>query len=143
MARGHRINEIPEIPLVVSDDVQSIKKTKNAVAVLESYGLSEELAKIRDSKKIRAGKGKARNRRYTMRRGPLVIYDTCDGVSKAFRNIPGVTTADVNMLNLLDMAPGGNLGRLCVWSESAFNKLNQIYGNYRSGSQMKKGYMLP
>lgn len=30
---------------------------------------------VKDSKKIRAGKGKMRNRRYVMRRGPLVIYE--------------------------------------------------------------------
>lgn len=30
---------------------------------------------MKDSKKIRAGKGKMRNRRYVMRRGPLVVYD--------------------------------------------------------------------
>lgn len=39
---------------------------------------------------MRAGKGKMRGRRFRQRRGPLVIYDQDDGITKAFRNIPGV-----------------------------------------------------
>lgn len=31
------------------------------------------------------GKGKMRNRRYTLRKGPLVVYGADHGISKAFR----------------------------------------------------------
>merc|ERR1712216_223330 len=81
-----------------------------------------------DSKKIRAGKGKARNRRYTLRRGPLVVYKENDGVEQAFRNLPGVELCCVDRLNLLQLAPGGHMGRFCIWSQSALDALNEIYG---------------
>merc|ERR1719408_586330 len=58
------------------------------------------------------------------------------------RNIPGVETASVDSLNLLQVAPGGNFGRFIIWTESAFAKLSQIYGAYKGGSN-KKGYHLP
>merc|ERR1712151_574179 len=78
-------------------------------------------------KQIRAGKGKMRNRRYTLRRGPLIIYETDDGIEKAFRNLPGVELCCVDRLNLLQLAPGGHMGRFCVWSQSAVNRLDSIY----------------
>eukprot|EP01066_Platyproteum_vivax_P001410 Platyproteum_vivax@DN1172_c0_g1_i1.p1 len=143
MARGHRITEIPELPLVVSDNMQKIQKTKEAMALLTRFGCKEELEKVKDSKKLRAGKGKMRNRRYTMRLGPLIIYAEDSGVSKAFRNIPGVDLCCVDHLNILKIAPGGQMGRFIIWSHSAFAKLQQIYGTYASGSPAKKGYTLP
>merc|ERR1712066_961159 len=82
------------------------------------------------------------NRRYTMRRGPLVIYNEDNGIVRAMRNIPGVETASVDSLNLLQVAPGGNFGRFIVWTEGAFEKLSEIYGTYKGGSA-KKGYRLP
>merc|ERR1719408_1101930 len=83
-----------------------------------------------------------RNRRYVMRRGPLVIYSEDNGIVRACRNIPGVETASVDSLNLLQLAPGGNFGRFIIWTESAFDKLSKLYGSYKGGS-MKKGYRLP
>lgn len=69
-----------------------------------------------------------RNRRYTLRKGPLVIYGNDSGISKAFRNLPGVEVASVDSLNLLQLAPGGHLGRFCIWTKSAFDKLDTIFG---------------
>jgi len=142
MARGHRIGEVSELPLVVSDGAESCQKTKQAIELLKSLGCEEELKKVADSKKVRSGKGKMRNRRYVMRRGPLVVYNEDSGIVRAMRNIPGVETAPVDSLNLLTVAPGGNFGRFIIWTEGAFKKLNEIYGSFKGGSS-KKGYRLP
>jgi large subunit ribosomal protein L4e len=142
MARGHRIGEVSELPLVVSDGAESCQKTKQAIEMLQKLGCKEELKKVSDSKKVRSGKGKMRNRRYTMRRGPLVVYNEDSGLVRAMRNIPGVETSSVDSLNLLQVAPGGNFGRFIIWTEGAFKKLNQIYGSFKGGSA-KKGYHLP
>merc|ERR1719504_577493 len=111
--------------------------------MLKKLGCAEELKKVTDSKKVRSGQGKIRNRRYTMRRGPLVIYNEDGGIVRALRNIPGVETASVDSLNLLQLAPGGNFGRFVIWTEGAFKKLNEIYGTLKSGAPAKKGYRLP
>jgi len=142
MARGHRIGEVSELPLVVSDDAEKIGKTKDAVALLTRLGCQEELDKVNASRKARGGVAKLRNRKYTMRRGPLVVYAKDDGIVRAFRNIPGVDTACVDRLNLLKLAPGGSFGRFVIWTESAFKKLNEIYGTFKSGAPGKKGYHL-
>merc|ERR1711935_57750 len=143
MARGHRIGEVSELPLVISDGAEAVQKTKDALAFLKNLGCEEELKKVADSKKVRSGKGKMRNRRYTMRRGPLVVYKEDNGIVRALRNIPGVETASVDSLNLLTVAPGGNFGRFIIWTESAFKKLGEIYGSLKSGAPLKKGYTLP
>jgi len=143
MARGHRIGEVSELPCVVSSGAEAVEKTKDALALLQKLGCSEELKKVSDSKKVRSGKGKMRNRRYTMSRGPLVVYAEDNGIVRACRNIPGVETASVDALNLLQVAPGGNFGRFIIWTEGAFKRLNEIYGSFKSGAPEKKGYNLP
>jgi len=143
MARGHRIDDVAELPLVVSDGAQSISKTKTALELLEGLGCGTELTKVAASKKLRSGKGKMRDRKYTMRKGPLVIYGEDSGLSRALRNLPGVESAHVDRLNLLNLAPGGNFGRFCVWTEEAFKKLEQHYGDFSNASETKKGYHLP
>ena len=128
MARGHNIDEVPEVPLVLDTSVEATDKTSKAKDILNSVGAFDDVEKAGDSKKIRAGKGKMRNRRYTMRRGPLVIYAANDGIEQSFRNLPGVELCCVDRLNLLQLAPGGHMGRFCVWSQAALDKLDTIYG---------------
>merc|ERR1712198_213473 len=64
------------------------------------------------------------------------------GLTKAFRNIPGVDCIQVDALNLLKIAPGGHVGRFCIWTESAFKKLDGLYGTWRKQSS-EKNYNLP
>lgn len=128
MARGHKIDDVPEIPLVIENELESKKKTSEAKDILSAIGALADVEKAADSKKIRAGKGKARNRKYVLRRGPLIIYKTNDGVERAFRNLPGVELCCVDRLNLLQLAPGGHMGRFCIWSQAALDELNIIYG---------------
>jgi large subunit ribosomal protein L4e len=143
MARGHKIDNVPEIPLVLSNSVESTTKTGNAVAILKRFAADADVQKAKDSKKVRCGKGKMRNRRYVMRRGPLVIYNEDSGVTKAFRNIAGVELCHVSRLNLLTLAPGGHLGRFIVWTQGAFEKLDSVFGTFRKASEQKKDYKLP
>eukprot|EP00535_Pseudo-nitzschia_heimii_P002754 CAMPEP_0197183006 /NCGR_PEP_ID=MMETSP1423-20130617/7242_1 /TAXON_ID=476441 /ORGANISM="Pseudo-nitzschia heimii, Strain UNC1101" /LENGTH=382 /DNA_ID=CAMNT_0042633529 /DNA_START=72 /DNA_END=1220 /DNA_ORIENTATION=+ len=129
MARGHVVDEVPEVPLVLDTSIESTKKTSAAKDILSAVGALDDVEKAGDSKKIRAGKGKMRNRRYTMRRGPLIIYAQNDGIELAFRNLPGVELCCVDRLNLLQLAPGGHMGRFCVWSQAALDSLDKIYGD--------------
>jgi len=84
-----------------------------------------------------------RNRRHVIRKGPLVVYQKDEGIQKAFRNLPGVEVQSVDRLNLLQLAPGGHLGRFIVWTRGAFNELNNIYGSTKRESTSKKGFHLP
>ncbi|XP_045156322.1 60S ribosomal protein L4-like [Mercenaria mercenaria] len=143
MSKGHKIEEIPEVPLVVSDKVEEYKKTKEAVQLLKRLKAWQDILKVYNSKRFRAGKGKMRNRRRIQRRGPLIIYNQDNGLSRAFRNIPGITLINVARLNLLKIAPGGHVGRFCIWTQSAINKLDSIYGTWKTASKEKNNYNLP
>lgn len=142
-ARGHRIDNVPELPLVISDSLNSVSKTKDAKAVLKNIGALDDVEKSRDSKKVRRGVGKSRNRRYTQRRGPLIVYDVSEGLDKGFRNLPGVELTNVDNLNLLDLAPGGHLGRFLIWTRGAFEKLDSLFGTYEEAAKFKNGFNLP
>ncbi|XP_022857597.1 60S ribosomal protein L4-like [Olea europaea var. sylvestris] len=76
LARGHRIEEVPELPLVVSDSTEALEKTNAAMKILKQIGAYTDAEKAKDSLGIRPGKGKMRNRRYISRKGPLVVYGT-------------------------------------------------------------------
>jgi len=143
MAKGHAIQEIPEVPLVVTDKIQEYVKTKQAVGFLRRIRAWSDVQKVYKSRRFRAGKGKLRNRRRIHKLGPLIIYDEDRGVVRAFRNIPGVDLIPVSRLNLLKIAPGGHMGRFCIWTESAFRKLDGLYGTWRKPSELKKGFNLP
>jgi len=139
LARGHKIEHVAEIPLVVgAGDVSDISKTHQAVELLENLGAYSEVEKVKDSRKIRRGSGKSRNRRYVKRLGPLIIVGKQDDrLWRAFRNIPGVEVAHVDRLNLLQLAPGGHLGRFCIWTQEAFEQLDRLYGTYSQSKRVK------
>jgi len=143
MSKGHMIGETAEFPMVVSDKVQEYDKTKQAVIFLRRLKVWADVAKVYKSRRNRAGVGKMRNRRRIQRKGPLIVYSKDQGLSRAFRNIPGVETQDVHKLNLLKLAPGGHVGRFVIWTESAFKELDKLYGTWRKDSEVKKGYNLP
>jgi len=142
LARGHKIENISEVPLVVDDNIQTYHKTKDAVQFLERSSAIDDINRVNDSKTLRAGRGKMRNRRYVHRRGPLLILPDNKGVA-AFRNIFGLDIGNVNALNLLHLAPGGHIGRFVVWTKAAFEKLDSIFGTFTKESTVKKGFILP
>jgi len=144
LARGHRVSNVPEIPLVVATaDVSTIAKTKDAVALLKRVGAYSDVERVISSRHVRSGKGKMRNRRYVQRRGPLVVYQTEGTLVRAFRNIPGIDLVNVHKLNLLQLAPGGHLGRFVIWTEDAFKQLDHVFGSHAHESLEKSGYKPP
>ncbi|KAJ2583542.1 60S ribosomal protein L4B [Coemansia sp. RSA 1836] len=141
--RGHRIAGVAEVPLVVGAAAESLSRTKEAVALLKALNAYADVAKVASTRSVRAGRGKMRNRRHRQRRGPLVVYAQDAGITRAFRNLPGVELVDVTRLNLLQLAPGGHLGRFVIWTQPAFEALGAVFGSQTQQSVQKKGYTLP
>lgn len=136
MARGHRCEEVPEIPIVIENDFQKPRKTKVVMNTLRSLKLSKELRRCK-KRYMRPGKGKFRNRRWKNRTGPLIVFAKDNGIGAAARNIRGVDLCSVYHLNLLKLAPGGHVGRLIIWTEAAIECLTTLYGSQKEGSVMK------
>lgn len=127
-ARGHIVDDVPDFPLVVVDDIQSLKKTKDIEEALVSLGVWSDVFRVKESRKIRAGKGKMRGRKMKQAVGPLLVIANNDGVAEAARNIPGVDVTSVENLNAELLAPGTHPGRLTVWTNSAFEKVETVFG---------------
>jgi large subunit ribosomal protein L4e len=141
LAKGHRVMDVPELPLVA--DSLNMDTTAGLLSALNSLGAKADLERVRKSKKMRAGQGKYRNARFTHRRGPLIVYgDANPKVKLAARNLPGVDVCSVNRLNLLQLAPGGVVGRFVVFTRDAFESLDHLFGSYTAKGQGKKGYQM-
>ncbi|MBC7219077.1 MAG: 50S ribosomal protein L4 [Hadesarchaea archaeon] len=122
-SRGHLIENIASLPLVVTDELEGLKKTVDIKAVLAKLGLSKELERTSEGIRIRAGIGKMRGRKYKRAVGPLIVVAQDRGIKLGARNLPGVSVAKVNELNAEILAPGGFPGRLTIWTNSAIQKL--------------------
>jgi large subunit ribosomal protein L4e len=125
--RGHKIDSVPALPLIVTDDVQELSKADEAKVVFEKLGLLPDLERVKKSRKIRAGKGKFRGRKWRNGVGPLFVIDEDKGVRKAMRNFLGVEIVEVESINAELLAPGASPGRLTVWSLSAIKKLEKLF----------------
>ena len=126
--RGHVVEDVRDFPLVVVDEVEGLKKTQEVREVLLSLGVWGDVFRVRESRHVRAGRGKGRGRRYKQAVGPLIVVGEDRGVVRAGRNLPGVDVVVVGGLNVELLAPGTHLGRLTVWSSSAIEKLNERFG---------------
>jgi len=127
-ARGHRFSgEV--LPLVIKEDFEKLSNTAEAVEVLGKLGLSDDLRRAKDGIKIRAGKGKMRGRRYLTPKSVLIVVSDPEAqVRKALSNVPGVDVVGAELLSVRHLAPGGQPGRLTVFTESALKKLESRFG---------------
>ena len=142
-ARGHRVDNVPQMPLVLDNEVNQITKTRDALAMLKSFGLYDDIERVVKAKALRPGRGKMRNRRFKKRRGPLVVVDdNAQALERSLRNLPGVDVLNVNRLNIRNLAPGGQLGRLLVFTEGALAELKQQFGSLRGSGTVRKNYLL-
>jgi len=123
MTRGHAIDKIKTLPLIVKDDIEKLKKTKDVEKLLLSLGLEEELKRL-DKRKVRPGKGKMRGRKYKGRIGPLIIVEKDKDIKKACKNMTGVDVLNVKNISVEHLAPGSTAGRLTIWSKSSIEKLS-------------------
>jgi large subunit ribosomal protein L4e len=83
---------------------------------------------VRERRKVRAGKGKGRGRRIKQAVGPLIVINENKGIAEAAHNIPGVDIVTVDSLNVELLSPGAHPGRLTMWTNSAVEKLDKLFG---------------
>ncbi len=120
--RGHKTPK--NYPFIIDNSLENLKKTGEVVDALNKLGLQDELERARE-KKVRAGKGKSRGRRYDKKKGPLfVVGNKCDLI-KAARSIPGIDIITVESLNTELLAPGTHSGRLTLYTKNSIERLQK------------------
>lgn len=122
-SRGHIIDHITELPVVVSDEFEGTKKANEVKGVLQKLGLWNDVKRVNKSKRVRAGRGKMRGRKYKWAVGPLIVVSEDKGIGRGARNLPGLEVVRVTGLNAEVLAPGGTPGRLTLWTRGAIQKL--------------------
>lgn len=127
LARGHKIDNVKELPLVVEDEFEKVKKTSDTREIFKTLGIWDDILRAK-KKKIRAGKGKMRGRKYKRKKGPLIVVSKNLGIFYGARNHPGVDVVQVRNLGAEYLAPGTEPGRLVIWTKSAFKELDSLFG---------------
>jgi len=125
--RGHKVENVPQIPLIVDDELANIKKTKEAREIFKKIGIFEDITRAKKGRKIRAGKGKLRGRKYKKAKGPLIVVADDKGIGLGARNLSGVDVVTVKNLNAELLAPGTHPGRLTVFTKSAIEELGGLF----------------
>ena len=134
--RGHRFaEEISSLPIVLGDYSENGEKidieafnlnggTRKVNAIFEALGLGDDLRRARNGRKIRAGKATMRGRVHKTPKSILLVVANKDGLAKAARNLPGVDVVAAKDLSAEHLAPGGDLGRLTVFTKTAVEALS-------------------
>ncbi|MEM3154702.1 MAG: 50S ribosomal protein L4 [Candidatus Woesearchaeota archaeon] len=120
--RGHKLPA--EYPFILANEIENIAKTADIVKALDALGLEEELARG-GQKRIRAGKGKMRGRRYKTAKGPLLVVSGACKALKSAKNIAGVDVVEVKRVNAALLAPGAHPGRLTLYTQAAIQKIDK------------------
>jgi large subunit ribosomal protein L4e len=122
------------MPMVVTDDFEDLfdritkdyqkdnkrpAYTKETAKVLEALGLSNEMDRAKDGIHQRAGRGKTRGRRFKKPSSILFVVNDTVKARKCLGNLPGVDVISPAKLNVELLAPGGDPGRLTVFTEKA------------------------
>lgn len=118
---GHRFKDAP---ILIEDKFEALSKTKEVENVLTKLGLEQELERI-TNRKIRAGRGKSRGRKYKVKKGPLIIVSQKCALQQSAKNILGVEVAVVDSLNAELLAPGTEPGRLTIFTNKAIERMNK------------------
>ncbi|PWR73564.1 50S ribosomal protein L4 [Methanospirillum stamsii] len=118
-SRGHVFSG--SLPFVLSGEFESLKKTKEVITALRAIGVYGDVERAERSRKVRAGRGKLRGRRYKQRKSLLIV--TANENLRAAKNLAGVDVCLVDNLNVELLAPGTHAARLTLWTEDAVKKL--------------------
>ena len=115
---------VTNIPLILNENFENIKKAKELEALFEKMGLNAAVERSKQ-KQIRSGRGKLRSRKYRKKTGFLIVTSKKCDLFKAAKNFPGLDICTVDSLNVKLLAPGSYPGRFTIWSKSAIDRLSK------------------
>ncbi len=115
------------LPIIVSSDIESLKKTRDVAKVLSSLKLDWYVQHGREMTKRKGLRRLSKQRHY--RKSVLIVVEKDNGLLKAARNMAGVDACSMHDITANALAPGGQPGRLTIWSENVLPVMDrQIEG---------------
>jgi large subunit ribosomal protein L4e len=103
--------------------MEKYERTRDVLSMLQSIGLDGDIERASEGKHIRAGRGKMRGRRFRTPKSILLVATEGSPILTGARNLPGVNTISPSGISTELLAPGGDPGRLVVFSKKAMEIL--------------------
>ena len=125
--RGHKISNEVKLPLVVSNDIESIAKTKDLKNALIRLGLGDDLARASLVRKARSGTARRRGRSARSGISALIVVGNDSKLVTFSESIPGINIKHAKELSILDLVPGSKPIRLTIYSQSAIDYLKTLH----------------
>src|SRR5215210_15076 len=125
--RGHKISNDVKLPLVVSNDIESIAKTKDLKNALIRFGLEDDLARASFVRKARSGTARRRGRSTRSGTSALIVVGNDSKLVTLSESIPGINIKHAKELSILDLVPGSKPIRLTIYSQSAIEYLKTLH----------------
>lgn len=121
--RGHKIKDEIQLPIVVSNEIESVVKSKDLEKILLNLGLEEDLKRtfIRRNKSSHKN---SINRRSAL--SVLILVGNDEKIGRLSNSLPGITVKSVKSVSVLDLAPGSKPVRLTIFSENAIKELSNL-----------------
>lgn len=126
--RGHRFSS--KLPIVVSNDLESISKARDLKKFLAALGADKDLERAGDRKKKVSSSISKRLRPGV---GPLIVVSNSSKLKSASRSFEGLSVANSSTLSILDLAPGSIPGRLTIWSKDSLDRISKNVVNAGGG----------
>jgi len=123
---GHKIDKIKSFPIVISDQIESVSKSKDLSKIFNSLHLSQDVNRLEDRLKRRSGKPQLRGRSTKVGKSILLVVKNAKNLSKACGSLLGVDVVETKNLSVLDLAPGSKPIRLTVFSKSSIEEIGKI-----------------
>jgi large subunit ribosomal protein L4e len=139
-SRGHQLDEsVEHLPIILGNYTETVdgktseynieafnhgSATRKVIAIFNELGLGHDLHRARSNRKIRAGKATMRGRVRKTPKSVLLVVKEKTGLAQAARNLPGVDVVSAKDLSAEHLAPGGDVGRLTVFTQDAVEALN-------------------
>jgi large subunit ribosomal protein L4e len=126
LRRGHKIGNEVKLPLVVTNDIESIAKTKDLKNALIHLGLGDDVARASLVRKARSGTPRRRGRSTRSGTSALIVVGNDSKIVALSQSIPGVDIKHAKDISILDLVPGSKPIRLTIFSESAIEYIKSL-----------------
>ncbi|MGH9992423.1 MAG: 50S ribosomal protein L4 [Nitrososphaera sp.] len=124
--RGHKVNDKVKLPIIVSNDIESITKTKDLKKTLYDLGIGDDLARASVTRKVRSGIARRRGREARSGTSALVVVGNDSKLTSLSESIAGVDIKHAKDISVLDLAPGSKPIRLTLFSRNALDQLKNL-----------------
>lgn len=120
--RGHHTPD--PYPFAIDASTEQLQETQEVINTLHALGFKPELQRGNTPRTI-AGKGKNRGRKTHYPSSVLIVVSAPCKLQIAARNVPGVTITPVTSLNAELLAPGGQPGRITLFTQTALERITK------------------